>query len=130
MLLLPRLPRCVPDAQNPHAIVEDAIENSIWISDEGRDVHARPLDYSRSTVGMLLYLRDGLSDPYFDRCGDHLSKGPPVCGNLLEIDSGALRVFHFHATRNALSAASTSSSVATPLRSPSSIASSSSGVAR
>jgi hypothetical protein len=119
----------VPDVQNFHTIIVDAIEDLVGVPDERRHMHARPLNYGRTTFGMLPYLRNDFLDANLNGRGYHFAEGPAVCGNFMEIGGRAFRVFNFHAVRNDLNAASTSSSVATPLRSASSIAFNSSGVA-
>ena len=92
-------------------------------------MHARPLNHGPPTFGVLPYLRNDFSDANLDSRGDHVAERPTVCGNFMEIGGRAFRVFNSHAVRNDLNAASTSSSVATPLRSASSIAFNSCGVA-
>ena len=117
------------NVQYPHSVIENAIKNVVGIPDERRYVHARPLLYGLPTFGMLPYVCNDFSDANLDGRGYHFPECPAICGNFMEIGNRAFRVFNLHAVRNVLNAASTSSSVATPLRSASSIASNSSGVA-
>src|SRR5712691_7764186 len=115
--------------QYPYSVFEGAIENLVWIPHESRDVHARPLDHRWLPLRVLAYLCDDFPDANFNVRYHHFAKCAAICGNFMEIGCRASRILNLHAVQNVLNAPSTSSSVAIPLRSASSIASNSCGVA-
>src|SRR5665213_2304618 len=115
--------------QHADLVFEYAIENFVRIANERDGIYPRPLHNAGGCLGMFDDVNNGFADAYFDRRGHRLAERSAFPGYFSKIARCALTVFNPHAGRNVLNAASTSASLATPLRSASSSASSSSGVA-
>ena len=115
--------------QDAHSILKHAVKNFVGIPDERNDMHARPLDNPCGEMRTCGYVRDELTNAEFDGGSDRRAKHAAVGGHLTKISRGPLTELDFHSPRNDLNAASTSSSLATPLRSASSSAANSSAVA-
>lgn len=118
------------DVENAYPVFKDAIENFERIADKRSGVPARASLDLRSTEWVSPdALNDG-TDATFQSLSYSIAEDPTaLSGNLAKIGDGAAGILDLHARRNERKAASTSSSVATPLCSASSIAASSSGVA-
>ena len=43
----------MPDVEDPHALVQYAIENLVWIADEGNNVNARPFSDAFRGLGIF-----------------------------------------------------------------------------
>jgi hypothetical protein len=122
--------RDMPNVHNLYPIIENAVKNFEGILDERHHVEAGPLfDLGRAERVSADAIDDG-PDAGFKSARNPVAEcAAAVGGNLAKIGDGAVGVLNLHARRNVRNAASTSSSVAIPLRSASSMAASSAGVA-
>ena len=127
--LCPRPSRGVPNMKYSHPILEGSIENFVWMADERHDAHARPLSDRCCGFGMFGEVRNDRSNSRFERNSYTFAKFSAVGGYFTKIGQCLFRVLNLHAPRKVRNAASTSCSLATPLRSASSTACNSSGVA-
>src|SRR2546430_1503893 len=117
------------DVQNSHSLSDNPIENFIRITHQRHDAHSWTVLDSGCTFRCFAYLFDHRSNARLKRCGNPTPElGPTVGRNFLQICNRAIRIFNLHWRRNVANATATSSSVATPLRSASSMALSSSDV--
>ena len=125
----PWLSRRVSYMQYSHPVFEDSVNDFIRIANERCNVHAGSLGNLRRCLRISSYVCNGTEDIIFKSCAHLLAKRTTIGRHLLKICGCAFRVLNLHARRNALNAATTSFSLATPLRSASSIVWSSCSVA-
>ena len=119
------------DVHNSQAIIENAVKDLEGIANERHDMQARPLFDRWRAKRLSANAVNHRADASFKGFGHTVAEGPPaVQTNLAKVGDRPFRILNLHARRNARNAASTSSSVATPLRSASSMTWSSAGVAR
>lgn len=126
----PRLPRRVPDVQNAYTVGEYTVEDFVRKADQRNDVYAGSFVNDRCNVRMLGDLSDDLTDSSLKGHRHCVTVAAAVGGYFVKIGNRPVGEFDLHARRNAANAAATAASLATPLCSASSIACSSSGVAR
>lgn len=130
-ILSPWPSRGVPDVQDSDRIADNSVEHLERITDERKDVHAGPLLNARRTFRRLADLIDNVSDAQRKRRGNPVTKFlAALSGYLAQIADRAVGEFDLHLGRNERKAASTSCSLAMPLRSASSKDFNSSAVAR
>lgn len=113
----------MPDMHDPHLIVEDTIEHFERLANERRNAQARPLFDLRRAKRLAADTVGNRADAGFESFGYPVAESPATNRrNRAKVGDGTLRVLNPHRRRNVRNAASTSSSVATLLRSASSIA--------
>jgi len=113
----------------PHPVFKHSVEDFVGISDERNDVHPGPFDDARGHPRVRCYVRYDLTNTTFDGGSHCLAKHTTFRGHFVKVGRCALAELDLHSRRKDLNAASTSSSLATPLRSASSSAANSSWVA-
>lgn len=113
----------VPNMHYSHPIIEQAIEHFEWIANKRHHMQTRPLfDLGRAERLSADALGYG-ADARFQSFGHPVAEYPAaVSRNLAKVRDSSARILNLHRRRNVRNAASTSSSVATPLCSASSIA--------
>ncbi len=113
----------MPDVLDSHSIFENAVEDFEGIANERHHVYAGPLFDLRRAQRVPTDSVNDRADAQFKRLRYPVAKGTTtISRNFAKIGDGAVRVLNPHARRKVRNAASTSFSVATPLRSASSIA--------
>src|SRR5262249_31915690 len=122
-------PRRVANMEYSHPVIEYAVKDLIRIPDQRNDVYPRPFDNACSHFGTSGDVGNNLPNASFDGGGHGIAESAAFGGNLEKVSCGTLGELDLHRPRNDLNAASTSSSLAKPLRSASSSAANSSGLA-
>src|ERR1700674_657904 len=119
LLPSPRPPGCVPHMQyTHHALVNDPVKQFIRIPNEYSDVYSGPLAERSSALGIVRYLINNRVEMLFQLRRSDISELTLTAGShLADIIQRPLGVLDIHAPRNDRNAASTSSWLATPLRS-------------
>src|ERR1700674_3877920 len=126
----PRPLRRMSDVKNSNAAFKHSVKYLEWISNKNRHVDAVPAGDPRPTLRVFLKMHNDLTEERLNLRCNWFSGLLHACGAKgSEVRCRPLGIFNSHALRNDRNAASTSSCVATPLRSALSMARSSSGVA-
>ncbi len=117
------------NVEYPHSIIEQSIKYFVRVTNERDDMNAGTFGNALRSFRALGDARNNTKDTRFHSRGYGFAECKTVSGYLAEVGRGAIGVFDLHARRNVRNAASICCWVATPLRSASSIACSSSVVA-